>query len=137
MDLCGGDVDLGTTLQQEQGSIDLATLDTVTLLPVFVEFRPGRFGNIQPYIGTGIGVNINSMSTSQPANDAGFDYSPSNSFAWRVAGGLDYPMTQHLLLNTEFAVNRNRMSIGEAPGADKFPTDATSMNILFGVKYTF
>ncbi len=118
---------------------DLATLNTVTLLPVYVEFRPGHFGNIQPYVSTGIGVNINSVSEADALKRQNIQLSAGNTFAWRTAGGLDYALTQHFLLNAEFAFNRNRGSIETKQGGatSKDPFDASSINMLFGVKYVF
>ena len=123
--------------KQESTNTDLATLNTVTLLPVYVEFRPGHFGKIQPYVGTGIGVNINSVSEADAVKNAGISLSAANSFAWRLAGGLDYPLTEHFMLNTEFAVNRNRTTVEINPGSTKNVADASNMNILFGAKYIF
>jgi len=123
--------------KQVSTDTDVGTLNTVTLLPVYMEFRPGHFGKVQPYVGTGIGVNINSFSESNDLKNAGTTVSVANSFAWRLAGGLDYPITQHIMLNTEFAVNRNRTTIEVNPGANKSVADASNMNILFGAKYIF
>ncbi len=139
-------INLGAMLTWQRHSIDvqdpksdLASLNTVTLLPLYMEFRPGHFGQIQPYVSTGIGVNINSASESDAVKRNNVTLSPGNTFAWRVAGGLDYPITQHFLLNTEFAMNRNRGTLETKQGGatDKSPFDASSMNILFGVKYIF
>ncbi len=97
------------------------SLDTVTLLPAMLEFRPGHFGTIIPYASTGIGVNIN-------------DSNVSDSFAWRLAGGLDYALTNWfpngppgLLLNTEVAWKRNRVD----------RVDVSTLNWLFGVRLAF
>jgi hypothetical protein len=97
------------------------SVDTVTLLPVLLEYRPGHFGPVIPYLSTGIGVNINSNNVS-------------DSFAWRTAGGIDYAMNnwfpnlpKGLMLNTEVAWNRNHTNIG----------DLSALSMLFGVRYTF
>ena len=97
------------------------SIDTVTLLPLFLEYRPGHFGAVIPYLSTGIGVNINSNNVS-------------DSFAWRTAGGIDYAMNnwfpnlpKGLMFNTEVAWNRNHTNIG----------DLSAMTMLFGVRYTF
>ncbi|MDP9133120.1 MAG: porin family protein [Nitrospirota bacterium] len=139
-------INLGSMLTWQRHSIDvqdpkadLATLNTITLLPVYMEFRPGHFGKLQPYVSTGIGVNINSVSEADAVKRNNVNLSASNTFAWRVGGGLDYPLTQHLMLNTELAMNRNRGTVETKQGGvtDKGPFDATSMNLLFGVKYVF
>jgi outer membrane protein len=139
-------INFGSMLTWQRHSIDvqdpkadLASLNTITLLPVYMEFRPGHFGKLQPYASTGIGVNINSTSESDAVKRNGVTLSAGNTFAWRVAGGLDYPLTQHLLLNTEVAMNRNRGTVETKQGGvtDKGPFDASSINLLFGVKYVF
>ncbi|WP_173048338.1 outer membrane beta-barrel protein [Nitrospira sp. KM1] len=140
-------INIGAMLTWERHSVDLerpkadlASVNTVTLLPLYAEFRPGHFGKLQPYVGTGIGVNINSTSEADAFKRQNITLSPGNTFAWRVAGGLDYALTQHFLLNTEFAVNRNRGTLETKQGStvtDRSAFDASSMNILFGVKYIF
>jgi len=125
------------SISSENPSQDLATLNTVTLLPLYMEVRPGHFGKIQPYVGTGIGVNINSVSEADAVKNAGISLSAANSFAWRMAGGLDFPLTEHFVLNTEVAVNRNRTTVETNPGSVKNVADGSNMNILFGAKYIF
>ena len=46
------------------------SLNTITLLPVNLEYRPGHFGSLIPYVTSGIGVNINTKDQA-------------DSFAWR------------------------------------------------------
>lgn len=114
---------LGSMLEWENHGFDRrsGSLDTVTLLPLMLEYRPGRFGAVIPYVSTGIGVNINS-------NDV------QDSFAWRTAGGMDYALTnwfpnapKGLMLNTEVAWKRNTIEAGEA----------SALTMLFGVRHTF
>lgn len=124
----------------QQPKADLLSVNTITLLPAYVEFRPGHFGKIQPYLSTGIGVNINSVSEADAVKRTGTRFSAGSTFAWRTAGGIDFPVTQHIVLNTEFAVNRNRGAVetkqnGQVTSKDPF--DASSMNILFGAKFIF
>ena len=99
----------------------------------------GRWGEVQPYLSTGIGVNFNSASESEAVKRNNVTLSPNNTFAWRLAGGLDFAVTQNVLLNTEFAMDRNRGSIETKQGGTTSDSrfDATSMNILFGVRYLF
>jgi len=114
---------LGSMLEWENHGFDRrsGSLDTVTLLPLMLEYRPGRFGAVIPYVSTGIGVNFNS-------NDV------QDSFAWRTAGGMDYALTnwfpnapKGLMLNTEVAWKRNTIEAGEA----------SALTMLFGVRHTF
>jgi len=113
----------GGMLEWQNHGFDRAggSLDTVTLLPVYLEYRPGHWGPVIPYLSTGIGVNINS-------NDV------QDSFAWRTAGGIDYALSnwianapKGLMLNTEVAWKRNHTDIG----------DLSAISMLFGVRYTF
>lgn len=113
----------GMMLEWENHSIDSprnGSVNTITLLPVNLEYRPGHFGSLIPYFTSGIGVNINTKDVK-------------DSFAWRFGAGLDYPMTnlfqgapKGLMLNMETAWKRN-----SADG------DASSMGLLFGVRHTF
>ena len=113
----------GGMLEWENHGFDRTSgsVDTVTLLPVMLEYRPGHFGPVIPYVSTGIGVNINS-------NDV------QDSFAWRTAGGIDYALRnwiasapEGLMLNTEVAWKRNHTDIG----------DLSALSMLFGLRYTF
>lgn len=114
---------LGMMLEWENHGLDAprnGSLNTITLLPVNVEYRPGHFGALIPYVTSGIGVNINTKDQA-------------DSFAWRFGAGLDYPMTslfqgapKGLMLNMETAWKRN-----SADG------DRSTMGLLFGVRHTF
>ena len=114
---------------------DIGTLNTVSLLPT-VEFRPGRYGRAIPYGSVGIGVNVNSFSEDDAYKRTSGSVSPANTFAFRLAGGIDYPLSDRMALNTEVAWKRNRGGIDLA-GTDAGPFDASSINLLFGVKYIF
>ena len=114
---------------------DVGTLNTVSLLPT-VEFRPGRLGRMVPYGSVGMGVNVNSFSEDDSYKRNFGSVSPGNTFAFRLAGGVDYPLNDRLALNTEVAWKRNRGGL-ELAGADAGSFDASSINVLFGVKYTF
>jgi hypothetical protein len=113
---------VGMMLEWERhGSDGLGSVNTVTVLPVNLEYRPGHFGNLIPYVTTGIGVNINTNNVS-------------DSFAWRVGGGVDYALTnwfpgapQGTMLNVETAWKRNHPSSG----------DGSTIGLLFGVRHTF
>lgn len=113
----------GMMLEWENHGVDdpgTGSVNTVTLLPVNLEYRPGHLGNLIPYVTTGIGVNINTHNVS-------------DSFAWRVGGGLDYALTnwlpgapQGMMLNVETAWKRNHAN-----------GDASTIGLLFGVRHTF
>lgn len=118
-----------------EGPQDIGTLNTVSLLPT-VEFRPGRYGRLVPYGSVGMGVNVNSLSQDDASKRNMGTLSAPNTFAFRLAGGVDYPLSDKLALNTEVAWKRNRGGL-ERNDVDAGPFDASSINILFGVKYTF
>ena len=117
-------------------SFDLGTMNTVSLLPT-IEFRPGHFLGMIPYLSTGIGVNVNSFSEADAARNRGLtNISPNNTFAYRLAGGMDFPLTQNLMFNTEVAWKRNRGGL-DINNQDAGPVDASSISLLLGVRYTF
>lgn len=114
---------MGMVLDWDQHKIDKnvanalgtsGSFSTITILPVYLEYRPGHIGGIQPYVATGIGVNINNKNVS-------------NTMAWRAAGGIDYFLTKALALNTEVKYTRNTTD-----GAD-----LGGVALLFGVRYSF
>ncbi len=114
---------MGMVLDWDQHKIDKnvanalgtsGSFSTITILPVYLEYRPGRIGGIQPYVATGIGVNVNNKQIS-------------NTMAWRAAGGIDYFLTKALALNTEIKYTRNTTD-----GAD-----LGGVALLFGVRYSF
>ncbi len=114
---------LGMMLEWENHGIDgprNGSLNTITLLPVNLEYRPGHFGNFIPYFTTGLGVNINTKDVK-------------DTFAWRIGGGIDYALTnlvqgapKGLMLNMEAAWKRNHPE-----------SDGSAMGLLFGVRHTF
>jgi outer membrane protein len=118
-----------------EGPTDIGTVNTVSLLPT-VEFRPGRLGRMVPYGSVGMGVNVNSLSQDDASKRSRGTISTPNTFAFRMAGGIDYPLNDRFALNTEVAWKRNRGGL-ETNNVDAGSFDASSINILFGVKYTF
>ncbi len=113
---------LGMMLEWESHGIDgrSGSVDTITLLPVNLEYRPGHFGNFIPYFTTGLGVNINTKDVK-------------DTFAWRVGAGIDYALTnlvssapKGLMLNMETAWKRNHPV-----------SDGSTMGLIFGVRHTF
>ena len=119
------------SIDSRNPSFDLGTLNTISLLPT-VEFRPGHFSGITPYLSTSIGVNVNSFSE----DDNAVKISQANTFAYRLAGGLDFPLTHNLMLNTEAAWKRNRGGL-EINNRDAGSVDASTISLLVGVRYTF
>ena len=119
------------SIDSRNPSFDLGSLNTVSLLPT-VEFRPGHFSGVTPYLSTSIGVNVNSFSE----DDDAVKISQANTFAYRLAGGLDFPLTHNLMLNTEAAWKRNRGGL-EINNRDAGSVDASSISLLVGVRYTF
>lgn len=121
----------------QQSNADLGSLNTVSLMPM-VEFRPGRFGRVIPYASAAMGVNVNSFSENDSFKGS---VDTTNTFAFRLAGGMDYPISSHLALNTELAWKRNRSGVElngvGAGGPIHTSFDASTFNFLFGVRYTF
>lgn len=118
---------------QERPGVDLGHQDTVSVLPT-VEVRPLRLGPIIPYVNMSMGVNVNGFGESSALG--GSRISPSNTFAWRLGGGVDYLLTRHLALNGEMAYKRND---GHAivNGVRNNDWNASSFGFLFGVKWYF
>ncbi len=113
---------IGMILEWQRHGVDVGSggVNTVSILPVNLEYRPGHVGPFVPYFTTGIGVNVNTRDVS-------------DSFAWRVGGGLDYALTnvvstapKGLMLNVETAWKRNHAS-----------ADFSTIGLLFGVRHTF
>ncbi len=124
------------SIDNRNPNFDLGTLNTISLLPT-VEFRPGHYSGVVPYVSTSIGVNVNSFSEADEAVARGNrTISQSNTFAYRLAGGLDFPLTEHLKFNTEVAWKRNRGGL-EINNRDAGSVDASSASLLVGVRYTF
>lgn len=94
-----------TTLSVSGLELDLGTLNTISLMP-YAEFR-GNLQRLAPYLGAGIGVNINTFSEDDLVQAAGIDVDPETTFAFRVAGGADYFVTRSLALNAEFGWKLN------------------------------
>ncbi|GKS56743.1 hypothetical protein YTPLAS18_02700 [Nitrospira sp.] len=117
--------------EQDRPNVNIGTRNTVSLLPT-LEYRPGRFGSVIPYVSTGIGVNVNTFNEEPGIPKT----SLANTFAWRIAGGIDIPLTDQLMLNAELAWKRNRGGL-EVGNVDAGSFDASTANLLFGAKYTF
>ncbi|MBK9307432.1 MAG: outer membrane beta-barrel protein [Nitrospira sp.] len=113
---------VGAIIEWERHGVDVGSggVSTISILPVNLEYRPGHFGPLVPYVTTGIGVNVNTHNVS-------------DTFAWRVGGGIDYALSnlmagapKGLMLNVETAWKRNHPT-----------SDASTIGLLFGVRHTF
>ncbi len=120
------------SFDQEQPDIDLGSLNTITLMPILT-WHFGSYGRVFPYLSTGIGVNVNSFSEDDAVGNTQFDF--ANTFAWRLAGGADFPLTEDLFLNGEVAWKRNRGSLTTGNTEGNF--DASSLNLNVGLRYMF
>jgi outer membrane protein len=115
------------------------TLNVFSLLPT-VEFRPTRaamrdrgFEWFIPYASLGTGVNFHSFSNAFRLGNA--DVSFDNTFALRLASGVDFPITPHWAFNTEVAWNRDSGSF-KINGAEA-DFNASSLNLLIGLRVQF
>ena len=115
-------VRVGLMLEWHRHSIkqwgpDFGTLNIVSILPT-VEFRPTREALKERGIETG--------NSSVSFHD---------TFALRVAGGIDFPIMSHLALNGEVAWNRN--SGGYQLNATDGSFNASTLNLLVGIRAQF
>ena len=135
---------VGMMFEWHQHDIDnrgtqLGALGIFSLLPT-VEFRPTReamrdqgFAWVIPYASLGTGINFHSFSNAVRFGNASVSF--SNTFALRLAGGFDFPITSHLAFNTEVAWNRDSGSF-KTNGAEA-DFNATSLNLLVGLRAQF
>lgn len=119
---------------------EVGTLNTFSMLPV-VELRPTRdlmrntvgFEWVIPYASLGAGLNVHSFSNgAQLGNDS---VSFANTFALRVAGGFDFPITSNLAVNTEMAWKRDSGNFERNGLTGDF--NASSLMFLFGLRVHF
>ena len=119
---------------------EVGTLTTFSMLPV-VELRPTRdlmrntvgFEWVIPYASLGAGLNVHSFSNgAQLGNDS---VSFANTFALRVAGGFDFPITSNLAVNTEMAWKRDSGTFERNGLNGDF--NASSLMFLFGLRFHF
>ena len=121
------------------GNAQLGTLSTYSLLPT-VEFRPTRdmmrnvgFEWIIPYASLGTGVNVHSFSNATRLSNESVSF-PS-TFAFRVAGGLDFPITSYLAVNGEVAWKTDSGKFEISGVENNF--NASPLMFLFGVRVHF
>jgi hypothetical protein len=137
-------VRVGLMFEWHQHDINLqgpqfGTLNTFSLLPT-VEFRPTREAmrdrRIEwfiPYASLGTGINFHSFSNAPPLGNRPVSF--SDTFALRLAGGLDFPLTSQLALNTEVAWNRDSGTYKLSGAEADF--NASSLNLLIGLRVQF
>src|SRR6185503_15055779 len=122
------------------GDVKLGTLSTYSFLPT-VEFRPTRemmrdslgFVWVVPYASVGAGVNVHSFSNATQLGNESVSF-PS-TFAFRVAGGLDFPITSNLALNGEVAWKQDSGTFQTRGVESHF--NASPLMFLFGLRVHF
>src|SRR6476660_8511952 len=122
---------------------EVGTLSTFSFLPV-VEFRPTRdllrntvgFEWLIPYASLGAGLNAHSFSNGP---QVGNDFSFPTTFALRVAGGFDFPITSNLAVNTEMAWKKDSGTFDRTAATGGLTGDynASSLMFLFGLRFHF
>jgi opacity protein-like surface antigen len=117
----------------------LGTLSTYSFLPT-AEFRPTRqimrnigFEWVIPYASVGAGVNVHSFSNATRLGNESLSF-PS-TFAFRVAGGLDFPITSNLAINGEVAWKHDSGTFKTTTGEGNF--NSSPLMFLFGVRVHF
>ncbi|GJL66186.1 MAG: hypothetical protein NPIRA05_11570 [Nitrospirales bacterium] len=120
------------SFENESGN-DIGSLNTISLMPMVIwHLEPSS--SVFPYLSTAIGMNVNAFDEDSGVVDIDLD----TTFAWRLAGGVNFPLEtikEGLMLNGEMAWKRNRG--GVEVGNSNQNADASSINFLVGVRYTF
>lgn len=117
-------------INRKGGSGKFGDLTTVAVMPT-MEFRPFQATSVVPYFSVALGMNLNTFSTEAGVPDIKHD----NTFAARIAGGLDFPLTSNVMLNTELGWRRNS---GDSTQSGRvIPFDASAVMGLVGVRYIF
>src|SRR5215831_6208684 len=121
------------------GGPEFGTLNIFSLLPT-VELRPTREAMRDrgikwfiPYASLGTGLNINSFSNAARLGNTPVSF--SNTFALRVASGLDFPLTSRWAVNTELAWNRDSGNFKLRGAETDF--NASTLNLLIGLRGQF
>jgi hypothetical protein len=108
-------------------------LPTVEIRPTHEAMRDRGFAWFIPYASLGAGINFHSFSNAAQLGNAPVSF--SNTFALRLASGLDFPITSHLAFNTEAAWNRDSGSYKLSGAEADF--NASSLNFLIGLRAQF
>jgi hypothetical protein len=113
---------------------------TINTLLATVEFRvphakldPHGLTWLTPYASLGFGANLHMFK--EHAQAAGNTGSFPTTFAFRVATGIDFPLTEQLGINTEIAWNRDSGTY-QFNGADA-SFNASTFNILGGIRLRY
>jgi opacity protein-like surface antigen len=115
-------------------------LRTYSFLPT-AEFRPTRefmrrglgFEWVIPYASVGAGVNVHSFSNAARLGSDTVSF-PS-TFAFRIAGGLDFPITSNVALNGEVAWKKDSGTFETRGVESNF--NASPLMFLFGLRVHF
>lgn len=128
---------LGVTLDGQQQALNVkggqgkfGDLFTVAVMPT-IEMRPFLTTMAIPYLSVGLGMNLNMFSAESGVPS--LDY--NNTFAARIAGGVDVPLTTHWSLNTEVAWRLNKGEWTQLGRSGRY--DATAVLGLVGIRYLF
>jgi hypothetical protein len=123
---------------------EVGTLSTFSFLPA-VEFRPTRdllrntvgFEWLIPYASLGAGVNVHSFSNGAQLGNESLSF--PNTFALRVAGGFDFPITSNLAVNAEMAWKKDSGTFDRNALTGGLTSDfnASSLMFLFGLRFHF
>jgi hypothetical protein len=115
------------------------TLNIFSLLPT-VEFRPTHkwmrdqgFEWFIPYASLGTGINFHSFSNATLLGNEPVSF--SDTFALRLASGVDFPITSQWAFNTEVAWNRDSGSYKRSGAEADF--NASTLNVLIGLRVQF
>lgn len=143
---------VGVMLDWNRNSIDakvgglsasLGTLNAVSLMP-YAELRT-NYDRWAPYLGMGLGININSFSvdsgvlTGCALLGTNCSVKPDNTFALKVSAGTDYFLTENFALNADLGWKRNSGNVdltaaGVTTSAD---FNASVMTLMVGVRAYF
>ena len=97
-------------------------------------------GGVHPYLGGGIGGAYVKLDTGDDTPLSVDD--EAGAFAWNLAAGLSYDVTDHVTLSAGYRISglRAPTSRPASPGVDTGNVDVddvTSHEILIGLRYTF
>ena len=92
-------------------------------------------GKLEFYGGAGAGISRTKVSTSDTVVEGS---GSENNFAWQVELGVDYPLTDCLILNTGFRyVDLGKTKIDLDNDNGDFTADLSSEEVFLGLRYTF
>jgi opacity protein-like surface antigen len=91
------------------------------------------FAWVIPYASVGAGINVHSFDNATRLGNESVSF-PS-TFAFRVAGGLDFPITPNLAVNGEVAWKHDSGTF-QANGVDN-NFNASPLMFLFGLRVHF